>query len=126
MSRTTVALIAAVAVAGSLAVATAIGAASSAVSLVVTPSAAHRGQLVRIHGSAGSCPVGDTVFIISRAFEGTHQFAGVPTVLAKVRAAGHFAATTRIPHRRRVGRYGVTARCGGGNLGVGARLTVLR
>ncbi len=126
MTRTTVALIAAVAVAGSLAVATAVGAASSAVSLVVTPSTAHRGQLVLIHGSAGSCPVGDTVVIISRAFGGTHQFAGVPAVLAKVRAAGHFAATTRIPRRRRIGRYVITARCGGGNLGVAARLTVLR
>jgi hypothetical protein len=66
------------------------------------------------------------VTIISRAFPRIHEFAGVPAVLAKVRAGGHFRATTTIPLRRRVGRYVVTARCGGGNLGVLVRLTVLR
>jgi hypothetical protein len=66
------------------------------------------------------------VFVISRAFPRVHVFAGVPAVWAKVRAGGHFRATTRIPVGRRLGRYGVTARCGGGNLGVLVRLTVLR
>jgi hypothetical protein len=94
--------------------------------LTVTPATVHRGQTVLIRGSAGSCPVGDTVTIISRAFPRIHEFAGVPAVLASVRSGGRFRATTRIPLRRRVGRYGVTARCGGGNLGVAARLTVIR
>jgi len=97
-----------------------------AIFLTVTPSTVHRGQLVRIGGSAGDCPVGDTVFIISPAFPATHEFAGVPAVLAKVRTGGRFHATTRIPLHVRVGGYLVTARCGGGNLGVSAQLTVLR
>jgi hypothetical protein len=100
-------------------------AASSPVYLTVTPSAVHRGHGVLIRGSAGSCPVGDRVTIISRAFPHTHDFAGVPAVFAKVVAGGRFRATTIIPRRRRTGRYGVTARCGGGNLGVLAHLRVL-
>ncbi len=116
----------AAALAATVAIGPAVDAASASVFLTVTPKAVHRGHTVLIGGSAGSCPVGDTVTIISRAFPRTHEFAGVPAVLAKVRSAGHFRATTRIPLRRQVGRYGVTARCGGGNLGVEARLTVLR
>ena len=64
--------------------------------------------------------------VISHAFPRTHEFAGVPAVLARVRGDGHFRATTRIPRHKRSGRYGVTARCGGGNLGVIAWLTVRR
>jgi hypothetical protein len=116
----------AAALAASLAIAAAADAASSSVFLTVTPAAVHRGHTVLIRGSAGSCPVGDTVTIISRAFPRTHEFAGVPAVLTKVRSGGHFRATTRIPLRRREGRYDVSARCGGGNLGVAARLSVLR
>ena len=101
-------------------------ASSSSVYLTLTPPAVHRGHTVLIRGSAGLCPVGDVVTIISRAFSRIHEFAGVPAVLARVQSGGHFRTTTRIPLRRRVGRYGVTARCGGGNLGVLVRLTVLR
>jgi hypothetical protein len=117
-------LAAAAVVAASLLVATAAGAARSSVFLTVTPSTVERGHLVLIRGSAGDCPVGDAVTVISRAFPRIHEFAGVPAVFAKVRAGGHFRATTRIPLRRRVGRYAVTARCGGGNLGILVRLTV--
>jgi hypothetical protein len=92
--------------------------------LKVTPSAVYRGHVVTIRGNAGSCSVGDTVSVLSRAFVHTHDFAGVPAVLAKVKSGGGFGATTRIPARRRPGRYVVTARCGGGNLGVTAHLRV--
>lgn len=79
-----------------------------------------------IKGSADGCTVGNTVFILSRAFAHTHDFAGVPAVLAKVRTGGHFRVTTRIPATKKPGRYGVTERCGGGNLGVLKHLTVRR
>ncbi len=115
----------ATALAASFAIGAAAHAASS-VDLTVTPAAVHPGHTVLIRGSAGSCPVRDTVTIISRAFPSTHEFAGVPAVLAKVRSGGLFHVMTRIPLRRRAGRYGVTARCGGGNLGVAGKLTVLR
>jgi hypothetical protein len=99
---------------------------STAPSLVLTPSKVHRGDTVLISGSAGSCPVGDTVVVISRALSRTHEFAGVPAVWATVREGGRFRVRTRIPPTKPTGRYSVTARCGGGNLGVLARLTVLR
>jgi hypothetical protein len=105
-----------------------VGAAAGATrpSLVVTPSAVGRGHSVLIVGSAGSCPVGDTVTMISRAFPRTHEFAGVGAVWATVRQAGRFRATARIPRTKPIGHYAVTARCGGGNLGILVRLTVVR
>ena len=102
-------------------------AASAAVpSLSVTPSSVRRGHLVVIRGSADGCPTGDTVVILSRAFVHVHDFASVPAVWAKVRSGGAFSVSTRIPATKRPGRYTVTARCGGGNLGILRYLTVRR
>jgi hypothetical protein len=98
---------------------------AAGISLAVTPATVHRGHTVHVHGSAGDCPAGDSVTIISQAFPATHQFAGVPAIYARVHSGGHFATTTRIPHTKAPGHYGITARCGGGNLGVVAHLTVL-
>jgi hypothetical protein len=100
-------------------------AAAAAPSLTVTPTTVHRGHIVTLKGSADGCTAGNTVFLISRAFVRTHSFAGLPAVLAKVRYGGAFRVTTRIPARKKVGRYGITARCAGGNLGVIAHLRVL-
>ena len=75
-------------------------------------------------GVAGGCTAGDRVTVSSRAFAAAHTFAGVPAVFAQVGSAGRFSAMTRIPKPRRPGIYILTARCGGGNLGVSARLTV--
>ena len=94
-------------------------------SLSVTPSSVHRGSNVTLKGSADGCAAGNTVFVISRAFVHTYDFAGVPALHATVRAGGAFRVTTRIPVRKRPGRYAVTARCAGGNLGVIAHLRVL-
>jgi hypothetical protein len=94
--------------------------------ITVTPSHVHRGNTVTISGNAGTCPVGDTVILMSRAFHTGNHFAGVPAVLTKVRARHRFHATTRITPATRTGRYTVTGRCGGGNLGVSASLVVLR
>jgi ABC-type phosphate transport system substrate-binding protein len=99
-------------------------AAAAPPSLSASPATVRAGHTVKIKGSADGCTVGNTVYVLSRAFARTHEFAGVPAVLAKVRPGGSFQATTRIPRARRPGRYGVTARCGGGNLGVAAHLTV--
>ena len=119
----------AVAAAGAAAIAGAGGAAAARPhlgSLRVAPSPARPGQLVRITGNARTCAVGDRVTIISHAFAPVHRFAGVPAVYTTVE--GHeiasFHAATRIPASRAPGRYAVTARCGGANLGTVARLTV--
>ena len=93
-------------------------------SLKLSPNPVKAGHTVAIKGSADGCPVGDTVTIISHAFPATHTFAGVPAVLTKVRAGGSFHTSTTIPSGKRVGVYSVTARCGGGNLGVLVHLHV--
>jgi len=94
--------------------------------LAVTPRTVRRGRSVLVRGVAGGCTAGDTVTIMSRAFRATHSFAGVPAVLGRVGSAGRFSAVARIPLLRAPGTYTVTARCGGGNLGIAARLTVTR
>jgi len=97
---------------------------SVTVALAVTPSTVQRGAAVLVHGVAGGCTSGDTVTILSHAFAATHEFASVPAVYAQVGSAGRFSVKTRIPATRAPGRYWMTARCGGGNLGVQATLTV--
>jgi hypothetical protein len=99
---------------------------AAGISIAVTPATVHRGHTVNVHGSADGCPAGDAVTLLSRAFATTHQFAGVPAVYARALRGGHFATTTRIPRTKPPGRYGITGRCGGGNLGVQAHLTVQR
>lgn len=104
--------------------ATSAGAAPEAVFLTATPHVVYQGHLLHLRGNAGSCPVGNTVTLISRAFPATHEFAGIPAVFTKVKSGGAFAKTTRIPLHRHSGLYGITARCGGGNLGVAAHVRV--
>jgi hypothetical protein len=93
-------------------------------SLTISPATVRAGHNVTLAGSAGSCTAGNTVTLISHAFAPTHKFADVPAVFTKVEPRGRFSATTKIPATRKPGRYGVTARCGGGNLGVLAHLKV--
>jgi hypothetical protein len=115
---------AAVAATAALALAAAAGARAPTISIGVTPKVVHRGHTVVVSGTAGSCPVGDAVTIISHAFPAAHEFAGVPAVFARVHAGDHFRITVRIPKKHKTGAYTITARCGGGNLGVSAKLTV--
>ena len=94
------------------------------VELAVAPTIVRRGGTVLVNGVAGGCTAGDQVTVSSRAFAATHTFAGVPAVFAHFGSAGRFSAKARIPATRRPGTYVLTARCGGGNLGVSARLAV--
>jgi hypothetical protein len=94
--------------------------------LALEPSAVERGHVVVVTGSAGDCPTGDGVAILSRAFVHRHDFAGVPAVYARVHPSGLFRVATRIPRTKAAARYTVTARCGGGNLGVVKHLRVRR
>jgi hypothetical protein len=92
--------------------------------LAVAPNPVKPGHVLSISGSADGCPVGDTVTVLSHAFPATHQFAGVPAVLTAVRPGGSFHTRTTIPLATRARTYNVTARCGGGNLGVLVHLRV--
>jgi hypothetical protein len=90
----------------------------------VSPASVPAGGTVTVSGSVPGCPVGDQVTLISKAFVPTHDFAGLPAILAPVKPGGAFSTTTRIPSARAPGSYTVTGRCGGGNLGVEAALRV--
>lgn len=81
--------------------------------LHVTPGVAHRGTVITISGSG--CRAGDSAILLSRLFPG--QAYGVGAIDAKVRANGHFVRRFRIRATTKRRRYGITARCGGGNLG---------
>lgn len=94
------------------------------VALAVTPAQVVAGGRVLVHGVAGGCAAGNAVTLISSAFSPVHSFAGVPAVYATVGGAGRFSVSAQIPATRAPGRYGITARCGGGNLGVMATLRV--
>lgn len=88
----------------------------------VRPSAVARGGLVTVSG--GRCHAGDTVYLISPAFVGNAFVEH--SVATTARRDGTFARRVRIRRHIRAGRYAITARCGGGNLGVLARLRVTR
>jgi hypothetical protein len=92
-------------------------------SLHVRPAVAAPGARVVVSGNAGGCPRGDTVTVISRAFAGP-GFAGIGGGGGPVRADGTFSVRLRIARGAANGRYVVTARCGGGNLGVRAFVRV--
>ena len=106
--------------------AVAVPALASSASIHASPNPVHRGHVVRVYGADPGCTVGDQVTLISKAFSHRHDFAGLPAVFARVGAHHTYSVRTTIPASRKPGRYQITGRCGGGNLGVTAPLRVLR
>lgn len=98
-------------------------AAAGSASLHVTPTTAPAGSQVRV---SGTCDPNTGGFAISTAFlhDATHDFAGVGAVPFDTNGSGAFSVRAQIPATRTPGTYQVTARCGGGNLGIAATLTV--
>jgi hypothetical protein len=92
--------------------------------LHVSPSTAARGTAVIFTGSvAQGCARGDQVTLISRLFPG-HAFGGEGAVTTRVGSHGRFTRRFTVGRSTAHGTYVVTARCGGGNLGVEAKLRV--
>jgi|tagenome__1003787_1003787.scaffolds.fasta_scaffold20851086_2 hypothetical protein len=90
--------------------------------LSVSPTTAAPGALVHVSGNASPCLRGSTLTAISGAFPG-HAF-GEGTLTGTVGHAGHFAFSGHLRAHLRAGRYAVTARCGGGTLGIVAYLRI--
>jgi hypothetical protein len=95
--------------------------------LQVSPRSVVAGDSVTVSGwlppAPGSeCATGVT--LLSRAFVGTQEFAGVPAIVATVKADGSFTVVTRIPSSKAAGTYTISGRCGGGNIGASAALVV--
>jgi hypothetical protein len=108
---------------GAAALVAAPASAQAAGRLSVTPSTTAPGTTVHV---SGMCEPKTSGFAISHAFlhDAAHDFAGVGAVPFSTDAAGAFSVDARVPATIRSGSYAVTARCGGGNLGVTATLTV--
>jgi hypothetical protein len=98
------------------------GAASPA-TLHVVPTSVPAGGSVQVTGSCESSTQG---YAISRAFlhDATHDFAGIGAAPFTTDPTGAFSVTAEIPPSTAPGSYDVTARCGGGNLGITVALTV--
>ena len=112
-------LIGAVATAGAaLVLAGTVAAATPRIS--VHPASIARGGTVTVSGTG--CRAGDVVYLISPPFIG-HAFVS-HSVATRAHSNGSFSRSVRIRTSIRAGRYLITARCGGGNLGVSARLRV--
>ncbi|HEY8726657.1 MAG TPA: hypothetical protein VIL91_08140 [Gaiellaceae bacterium] len=88
--------------------------------LSVHPVSIARGGTVTVSGRG--CRAGDVVYLISPPFVG-HAFVA-HSVATRARSNGAFSRSVHIRTSIRAGRYLITARCGGGNLGVSARLRV--
>ena len=94
--------------------------AAGGAALAVSPASVSRGSTVTFTGAG--CHRGDSVILISRLFPG-HAY-GEGAITTKARANGHFTRRFAVRTSTARGRYGVTARCGGGNLGIVVHITV--
>jgi len=103
---------------GALALAGAAAATTRA--LHVSPTTVARGGVVTVSGKG--CLAGDIVYLISPPFVGNAFVQH--SVATRARANGTFSRRVRIRRYVRPGRYLITARCGGGNLGIAAHLRV--
>jgi LPXTG-motif cell wall-anchored protein len=105
--------------------------AASAASIVVNPSSVPAGGQVHLSGDVlapggqPGCTAPGPVTLISHAFTGLGEFAGEGAVNLNVDASGHFSQTVTLSSTVTPGTYDVTGRCGGGNLGVTASITVV-
>ena len=90
-------------------------------SLTASPAHIDRGGTVTFRG--GTCSSGDTVLLISRMFPG-RAYGGGGAVQTTASASGTFRTSVVVPHKKPPGLYAVTARCGGGNLGISATVRV--
>ena len=96
---------------------------AASVTLHASPTTVHRGHSVHLFGTVPGC--GGPLTLISRAFRHTHDFAGLPAIYAPLSATGAYSVHPTIPASRTPGKYAVTGRCGGGNIGVSVTLHVI-
>jgi len=103
---------------------------ASAATIAANPSTVVAGSQVTISGDVLSngtpgCTVPGDVTLISPAFAGLGDFAGTPATVATADSSGNFTTTVTIAATVAPGTYDISGRCGGGNLGVTATLTVV-
>ncbi len=104
--------------------------AAVAATINVTPATVETGGQVTISGDVlndgtPGCTVPGDVTLISPAFTGLGEFAGTGATTATADSSGNFTTTVTLSPSVGPGSYEVSGRCGGGNLGVSATLTVV-
>lgn len=102
---------------------------ATAATIAVSPTSVTPGATVTVSGDVlvngtRTCAAGNDVTLISNAFAGLGEFAGQGAVTVPVDATGHFTKSVTLTSTVPAGTYPITGRCGGGNLGVQATLTV--
>ena len=90
------------------------------VTLKAAPAVVRRGGSITITG--GVCAANSNAILLSKLFPG-HAY-GVGAINAKTGANGRFSRTYVVPNSKAPGSYTITARCGGGTLGIVARVRV--
>ena len=105
---------------------------ASAASIHVSPSNVAPGGTFQLSGDVlapdgtPGCDVPGTVTVISDVFVGLGEFAGTGAVEVPVDATGHYSIGLKLDVSAPIGTHTITARCGGGNLGVEASITVTK
>ena len=108
----------------------AVAAPASAATIAVNPTTVPTSGTVTLSGdvllASGTpgCGVPGTITLSSDAFAGLAEFAGRGAVMLPVDATGHFSSAVALKSSVAAGAYEITGRCGGGNMGVSATLTV--
>jgi hypothetical protein len=102
---------------------------ASAKTVAVSPTSVQTSGTVTVSGDVlvngtRACAAGDDVTLISNAFAGFSEFAGQGALVLPVDSTGHFSSTVALKPSVPAGTYPIIGRCGGGNLGVSATLTV--
>jgi predicted outer membrane repeat protein len=81
-------------------------------SLHVKPGQVTAGEHIHVYGNAGTCPVGSTLTLLSKAFPFTHMYKGLGAIYTTVKSGGSFSAFVHIPSSRRGGPYPISGLCG--------------
>jgi len=89
--------------------------------LNLSPSTVKVGGRVNV---TGTCDPDASGYVITEAFLGHGEFAGVPAATFSTDSAGNFAFSVTINRNVLPGTYPVGARCAGANIGLTRTLTV--
>lgn len=97
--------------------------AAGGAALTVSPGSVSRGSTVTFTGAGCLHGGRNIVTLISKLFPG-RAFGGAGAITTSADAHGHFTRKFATSMSTAPGRYTVTARCGGGNLGIAVHVRV--
>lgn len=81
-------------------------------SIHVSPPHIHPGEHLHVYGNAGTCPVGSTLTLLSKAFPDTNTYQGLGAIYTTVHTHGAFSTFVTVPSSVPGGTYAVSGLCG--------------